>query len=114
MKKVKFLLLTALLSTSAISHAENLWVNDTNITGIQALNDGRFILYLPAGSGPVCNEGGKLFYVVPGQNGVSAEGAKTILSLALVAQSTKNKASIKYDNSTASCYVQQFYLNNVQ
>ncbi|RYE39830.1 MAG: hypothetical protein EOP48_25330, partial [Sphingobacteriales bacterium] len=71
-KKVKFLLSAALLSLSSTSFAENIWINNSTIIRVQALNDGRFIISLPADSGPGCNEGGKLFYVVPGQNGINA------------------------------------------
>jgi hypothetical protein len=110
MKKIIFLALFYSLSTNIF--AANTWKNATYIEGVQALNDNRFILYLPAGSDPICKEAGKLFYVAPTQNGVTVDGAKNILSLALVAFTTGKKVSIRYNNGTSSCYVQQIHLRN--
>lgn len=113
MKKITSVFLMGglwLASLSAI--AAPVWKSATTIQGIQAGADGSFILALPAGSDPVCTNGGVFFYVAPGQNGVTPEGARVILSVALLAYASGKQIHLLYDNSTQACYVQTLHLTN--
>jgi len=89
MKKVCGLIVAIMFSAVVgPAYAVNTWINGTTITGVQVLEDGGIILYLPPNSDPGCSEGGKLFYVALDQNNMSAEGLKNILALSLVAYTT--------------------------
>ncbi|NQZ09966.1 MAG: hypothetical protein HRT35_22675 [Algicola sp.] len=112
MKIFNALLATCVLACSSTAMAENVWKTQTNIEGVQALHDGSYILYLPLGTDSTCNEGGKLFRVAENQNQVTQEGARNLLTVALVAYTSKKKVSVLYDNGSASCYVQQIHLRN--
>jgi hypothetical protein len=45
------------------------------------------------------------FHVAAGQNGVTAEGVKTMLAAALTAYATASPISIAFDTSTTNCYL---------
>ena len=112
--KAKFYL--GVLFLSAVSgkafSATNVWVNNATINGVQVMHDGTFIAYLPANEGSICSQGGRLHYVQSGVNEVTPEGLKSLLSIALVAQTTGKKVSILYDPGSSNCYVQRIYLSN--
>jgi len=111
--KLNFKIIIALLTTllfSSQSYAANKWKIGTKIYGVQALVSGAFIDYGQNGDGPACTEGGKLFYVAVGQNGVTEEGLKTLLSVALSAFAAEKQVSFQYNDSTSSCYISTIYM----
>lgn len=100
----------AIFFISSESYAANKWKNGTKIYGVQALASGAFIVYGQNGDDPACAEGGKLFYVAVGQNGVTEEGLKSLLSVALSAFAAGKQVSFQYNDSTPSCYISTIYM----
>jgi len=77
-----------------------------HLTSITAIGDGRSVLQFDAlsSSCPATPQG---FYVAAGQNGVTADGAKSILSTAFLAFALGKTLNIFFDSSTSYCYVSQ-------
>ena len=48
---------------------------------------------------------GKYLYVVVGQNGMTGDGRKAMLAVALQALATRGQISVAYDDASAFCYV---------
>lgn len=91
--------------------AANVWKSDAYIKGVQALANGDYLIMTTASDLTACN-GDNQLKVSVGENTLTAEGAKIILSMALVSLSSKTKVSVFYDNASQSCFVQQMYLSN--
>ncbi len=81
------------------------WTDLKQIKSVQVMNQGGFIIHLDEDKTTICTEndtGTILFY--PNHNGVTYEGAKSLLSSALIALSTGNKVNIMYSFSIDSGY----------
>jgi hypothetical protein len=77
-----------------------------HLTSVTAIGDGRSVLQFDTTSSscPATPQG---FYVAAGQNGVTADGAKSILSTAFLAFALGKTLNIFFDSSTSYCYVSQ-------
>lgn len=71
--------------------------------------DGSFVLGFAQGS-TFCQSPNspQYFYVTPGQNGVTADGAKAMLATALTAFGLGKTVSLAFDDATPYCYVNRF------
>lgn len=76
---------------------------------VYPLSDGSFVLGFAQGS-TFCQSPNspQYFYVVPGQNGVTADGAKAMLATALTAFGLGKTLSMSFDDATPYCYVNRF------
>ena len=96
----------------APASATNLYVQD-KVRNVYPLGDGSFVITFvnpqtscPSGSAP------QYFYVTPGQNGVNADGAKSMLATALTAFATGTRITLVFDNATSYCYVNRLSLGD--
>jgi hypothetical protein len=95
--------------TSAASAAsQNL---QSTLAFVYPMGDGSFVLGFTQGSTfcPSPNTP-QYFYVTPGANGVTLDGAKAMLATALTAFALGKTLSIAFDDSTTYCYVNRFSL----
>lgn len=102
MKKILTLVI-GLIITGASQAATHTWLT-SEIKTIYPLGNGDFVLIFKQDS-PSCTNGSKYHYVREGNNGVSREGVKSMLSTALVAASTGRKVAINFDADTQYCYI---------
>jgi len=71
--------------------------------------DGSFVLGFVNDAGTCSNTNSpKYFYVVAGQNGVTADGVKAMLATALTAFATGSSLSGAFDDATPACYINRF------
>ena len=103
MKNASLALLITTFST--LSFAADVWHTST-IRSVYPLANGSFVLTFTTET-ENCTNGNKprYFYVGQGLNGVTADGANKIYSLALAAASQKLPLVIAFDNSTSDCAI---------
>jgi hypothetical protein len=109
--RVKGLLMALFLTVSSTAFSANNWQNNLTIQGIYNVPAGGFLLLLPPGTDTACGPSSNLFYVLPGLNGVTADGAKAALSIALTAFTLGKTINIFYDNTIGNCPVQIVWIN---
>lgn len=81
------------------------------ITNVYGLPDGGFILYTDQKvHASACDNEGKALYVKNGYAGVTAEGVKSLLSLAMAALAMTKNAELRFQVSQ-SCYVSHIRLD---
>jgi hypothetical protein len=88
------------------------WGTDT-VKSVYPLANGSFVLTLntsPPGCPSTSNP--KYLYVVAGENGVTADGVKAMLAVALTAAAAGKQLSVAFDDSSPSCYVNRLALVN--
>ena len=81
------------------------WTNMKQVQSVRVMNHGGFMVNLKDEENTICTQAGSstiLFY--PNQNGVTFNGAKSLLSTALIALTTGNKVNIMYSYSIDSGY----------
>jgi len=78
---------------------------------VYPMNDGSFSVGVSTIL-PVCYSSGSGVYlsVTPGQNAVTADGAKSMLATVLTAFALGKSISVAYDDSTANCYVNRLLI----
>ena len=96
--------------TSFNTLAANVWNSPDLITKVQVIHHGGFIVYFENVFNTTCSGDGNRSYVYSGQNGVTDDGVKALLSTALLALSTGIPASVKYDDTNSNCWVQYLKL----
>jgi hypothetical protein len=93
------------VATGPVS-AATAWYQGT-IQMIYPMSDGSFAIGVPTVL-PTCSgngSGGVYLFVSPGQNAVTADGAKNLLATLLMAFAQGRTISVAYDDSTLYCYV---------
>jgi hypothetical protein len=100
----------ALISCNNV-FAANSWKSNVTIVGLYNVPDGGFLMFLPPGTDTACGPSSNLFYVLPGQNGVTADGAKAALSIALTAFTLGKTVNIFYDDTLPNCPIQIVWIN---
>jgi hypothetical protein len=98
-----------MLAASMIVSAAQVAVMST-LTSVYPLSDGSFILNFTNDASTTCTSPNtpKYFYVMPGQNGVTVDGAKAMLATALTAFAMGKSVSASYDDATIFCYINRF------
>lgn len=91
-------------ATAAIELSAQLHIN-----AILSAPQGGFLLLLPA-SNPACGNSGNQFYVTVGQVGMTAEGAKAALAVALTAYALKKPIRVYFDPAISGCPVQWIWI----
>jgi len=107
MKKV-LTLLTMIIASSAFQiYAEVKWTDYKKIVSVQVVGTGGFLVGFDSEINPLCTMAGtSRLYIYPEHNNVTTDGAKALLSTALMALSTGMSANIMYDDSSTRCYGQ--------
>lgn len=101
MKKLFFCFLLFLLPSISFATQETF---TSKINSIYPLASGNVIITFETPD-ENCQDSNGYFRVVDGQNGITKDGIKNILSAALTAGSTNNRVYVVYDPSTANCYI---------
>lgn len=82
----------------------------SEIKTIYPLSTGDFVLIFKQES-LNCTNGSKYHYVREGNNGVTREGVKSMLSTALVAASTGKEVTISFDTDSQYCSINRLYVS---
>ncbi len=104
MIRIKLLIFTCLLLVTTGIVAQD-WTNMKQVQSVQVLNHGGFMVNLKDEKNSICSQAGFstiLFY--PNRNGVTFDGAKSLLSTVLIALTTGIKVNIMYSYSIDSGY----------
>jgi hypothetical protein len=100
-------LLAAVMTASAMpdANAAEAW-HTSKIKMLYPLGEGSFVLILEADSASCLSRGNpKYYYVTPGQNGVTAEGARKIYAAALLAHSQYLPVTFAFQVDSSACYI---------
>jgi hypothetical protein len=100
--------LIAALTVAPATLAANQWTQSMPIAGI--INHSGGFLVLMEASNPSCGSSGNQFNVSIGQNGMSADGAKSALAVVLAALATERPIIVLFDPAIAGCPIQQIWL----
>lgn len=97
--------LVGLWAPSAPSEAAATWLVST-IKWVYPQADGSFVLTFAADP-PTCTSASspKYLLVMAGQNGVTADGVKSMLATSLAAFAMGAQVQINFDDATSNCYV---------
>jgi hypothetical protein len=92
------------------AHAAEHWISST-IKAVYTQSTGSFILVFNTQYGaPPCNSQPQYFYVTVGENGVTAEGVKSLLATSLAAASQHQTVEVAFDDTTSQCYVNRVWV----
>jgi len=97
---------TLAISSSAI--AGDVWSEDVTINHVEVYEDNIIIIYVPIGTANTsdCRGSslGKMMYVMSGQNTMTDASVKSVLSLILVALTSKIKVDVYHDHLD-TCFI---------
>ena len=98
-----------LLAVGPAAWGANTW-HTARPTQIYPHADGSFAITFDTDAGSTCTNhwgsgNANLYYVKSGQNSVTADAARSMLSVALTAQVLGRQLAIYYDNAVSYCYV---------
>jgi hypothetical protein len=99
-------------SFSGTASAAEEWAS-SNVKFVYPLSNGGFVIGLvdsPAGCTNANNP--KYLYVAVGSNGVTQDGAKMLLSVALTGFAAGKRLSVNFENSTPNCYVNRLLVTD--
>jgi hypothetical protein len=94
-----------LVLASNSAHAALTWTGYTNITSIEVIGDGGFLVTVASGLPSSCSAANAI-YVQAAANGPSAEGVRALLGAAMTSLTLRRTVRILYDNATQYCYGQ--------
>lgn len=87
------------------AHAAEVW-HSSKIRLIYPLANGSVVLAMATNAADCTNTSSpKYHFIQAGQNGMTAEGVKNLLAVAMAAAAQGKDVSISYDNATNSCFV---------
>jgi len=98
-----------LLAWGSAAIAASTTVTST-LKSVYPLSDGSFVLIFTNDASTCVNSTPKYFYITPGQNGVSVDGAKAMLATSLSAFALGASVTLNFDDSTAFCYGNRLYI----
>lgn len=87
---------------AAPAFATNQWTSALTVSSVQATPAGGFVVYLTGWSDPVCNTNSTGIYFYSGNNGMTADGVKASLAVALTALTSGKTVLVLYDDSGAT------------
>jgi hypothetical protein len=96
----------SLVAATQPAAAAEAWVQST-IKNVYPFPDGSFVLVLNTAT-TSCTNPALYYYVMAGQNSVTAEGVKALLASSLAAAAQSREISMAFDNATTACYVNRF------
>ncbi|WP_157234655.1 hypothetical protein WKI13_00715 [Teredinibacter turnerae] len=108
--KCKVVIGVLILFISSLAIADK-YTNNVSISQIEVLANGSFRIWsLENISDSGCYESGRLFKVYVGGNGLSSDGAKNLLSIAMLAYSLGHTVDIYHDEAQ-NCLVSQIRIS---
>lgn len=85
--------------------AHDFWTGTKQIVSVQVLSDGGLMINLDSEVHIDClHAGTSTLLISPDKNGVTKNGARSLLSTALIAFSTGSNVNILYSNDTIYCW----------
>lgn len=103
----------AALGFTGLSQATERWAADGTLRLVYPQGDGSFVIALTTGPAQCLSTANpKYLHVVPGQNGVTADGVKALLASSLAAMAMGKLINVAFDDSTAYCYVNRIVVIN--
>lgn len=88
-----------------MAEAQNVW-HTAHVRQIYPLSNGSWVVMFVTDSNSCLNANpNKYYYVTPGVNGVTLDGAANMLSVALTAAATDREITVIFDDAAANCYV---------
>lgn len=106
---VKYITIIALLMMPLLSVAENVW-HESTIRTIYPLGSGAFVI-IPVVPAPDCTRSDSYLYVSEGENGVSAEAVKNMLSVSLTAATLGKNIKVNYNKNSTSCFISKLQIS---
>jgi hypothetical protein len=100
----------ALLGMTSTASAAEVWLEAT-IAFVYPQADGSLTLAFNEDSPTCLNAASPKYYnVAVGQNGITVDGVRNILSAALWALTNTNRVHVNFDDSTTKCYVNRLII----
>ncbi len=103
-------LAAAIACTISATSADAASAQDVAIDYVRVTEKGAFEVRATQPIDPLCADGGLIFTVAPHKNGVSGDGAKALLSIALTAYSLENPIDVVFDTSSAECFASEILI----
>lgn len=104
----KFLIVALLMGWASAAPATVRW-HTAAIKGVYPQSDGAFALMFETSDSYCLNgDSPKRYTVAVGQHGVTQDGLKVLLAVALSAQATGKQILFAFDDTTAGCYINRF------
>jgi hypothetical protein len=94
-------LLTIACSNSYVAAA----LVQSTVKSVYPLSDGSFVIILTNDTSTCPGASPKYFFVTPGQNSMTLDGAKAMLATALTAFAPGSSLALSFDDATTYCYV---------
>lgn len=110
LKLVSAVIAASLFSGTALAAEE--WASG-RVKFVYPVSNGGFIIALDAPAAGCTNANTpKYLYVAVGSNGVTQDGAKMMLSVALTGFAAGKIVSVNFDNSTPNCYINRLLVTD--
>jgi hypothetical protein len=90
-------------ATVQSASASPVWTAVGTIAYVQVIEDGEFLVYTSAPLSAPCTQAHAI-YIYLNENGVTTDGVKALLAVALTAITAGKNVLILYDDSTPACY----------
>lgn len=108
--KIGLLATAALACATFQSTALAASAQDVVIDYVRVTENGAFEIRATQPFDALCAQGGLVFSVSPHKNGVSADGAKALLSVALTAFSLEKPVDVVFDPTTSACFANEILI----
>ncbi len=108
--KTTVLAAAAIALTIPVTSAYATSAQDVAIEYVRVKDNGTFEVRATQAIDPLCAQGGLIFTVAPHKLGVSSDGAKALLSVALTAYSLENPIDVVFDTSSAECFASEILI----
>ncbi len=87
------------------------WTNPGTLTYLEALDDGTFLVGTSSAVSSVCTSAGGAIYFGVGSNGVTSDGVKAIMAVALSALMAGKTVQLLYDATGPTCWGTSLQIN---
>lgn len=87
------------------------WTTAGTVTYVEADNLGGFLMQTSSPVSSNCTTSGGAIYIQVGQNSVSTDGAKALLTTALAALMSGKTVQVMYDDTGPTCYGKYIQIN---
>lgn len=106
MKKLLMTFLTLVaITVSSLSSAAIVWTGPKDIATVEVVQDGGFLIGFTTSISASCTAAGTYnLYIYSGQGGMTIDGVKAQLAVALTAISTGMKVTVMYDDASPNCW----------
>ena len=105
--RMVFLTLLTIICSNSYAAAS---IVQSTVKSVYPQADGSFVIILANDTSTCTATSPKYFYVMPGQNGMTVDGAKAMLATALTAFALGSSLELIFDDATTSCYVNRIVI----